>query len=370
MKNAGVQLNALDPRSLSDLQRLARTDGRSDEALRAAAQQFEALFVNMMMKSMRASTLNSDLIDSEQTRMYQSMHDDQLALNLAQGRGMGLADALFRQLGGGKESSAQDLAPPAGKGFDLSTVTRQQASAMMRARAAEAVAQVGAQLGTEAANTTAAGSPLQSSGLLNANSASPLNLFGNLGSDGPPLIDSTLLESRVRAAISQVRDTVSEAGSQASNFVREMWPHAVAASERTGIPPAFMLAQAALETGWGEKQLRHADGSPSHNLFNIKAGSRWQGETVARTVTEFAGDRAYQEDARFRSYGSYAESFRDYATLISTSPRYADVLGQTDGAGFARSLQAAGYATDPAYADKLSRIISGKTLRAALAGLG
>lgn len=128
-----------------------------------------------------------------------------------------------------------------------------------------------------------------------------------------------------------------------------------------------MVAQAALETGWGEKQLRHADGSPSHNLFNIKAGSSWDGRTVNVGTTEYANGRTYAEQSRFRAYGSYAESFADYARLLSNSPRYAAVLGQRDAGGFARGLQQAGYATDPMYADKLARIIGGSTLRNALA---
>lgn len=149
-----------------------------------------------------------------------------------------------------------------------------------------------------------------------------------------------------------------------------MWPHAQEASRRTGIPAEFMVAQAALETGWGQKQLRHEDGSPSHNLFNIKAGSSWKGDTVSRDVIEYANGQAYTESSRFRSYGSYAESFRDYAQLMTRSPRYAGVLGQTDAAAFARGLQDAGYATDPMYADKLARIIGGNTLRNALAMAG
>ena len=114
----------------------------------------------------------------------------------------------------------------------------------------------------------------------------------------------------------------------------------------------------------------HEYGSPSHNLFNIKAGSAWPGRTVAREVTEYADGQAYTEAAHFRSYGSYAESFRDYAQLMTRSPRYAGVLGQTDAAAFARGLQDAGYATDPMYADKLTRIIGGNTLRSALAMAG
>ena len=129
-----------------------------------------------------------------------------------------------------------------------------------------------------------------------------------------------------------------------------------------------MIAQAALETGWGKYQLRDANGQPSYNLFNIKAGRSWQGGTVSVAATEYVDGRALSETSRFRAYGSYRESFRDYARLIGTSPRYAEVVGQQDAASFARELQAAGYATDPRYAEKLTRIINGPTLRGAFPG--
>ena len=184
------------------------------------------------------------------------------------------------------------------------------------------------------------------------------------------IFEKAALEARLNEAVRSARDATGAVSQPARDFVAEVWPHAVEASRKTGIPPQFMVAQAALETGWGQKQLRNPDGSPSHNLFNIKAGSAWKGDTVAREVTEYANGQAYTEQSRFRAYGSYAESFRDYASLMTRSPRYADVLGQTDPAAFARSLQDAGYATDPMYADKLTRIIGGNTLRHALALAG
>lgn len=347
--SAGVQLNALDPNSLGELQRLARSEGRSNEALRAASKQFEALFMQMMLKSMRDATPQNSLLDSDQTRMYQSLLDQQMALNLSQGRGTGLADTLFRQLGGKDEGAAgtDALAAPAqagqtgqgGKdGFPLAGVLRGAAISAAARRA------VPVQARAEAAAPAASGDARAAGG--------------------------GVLEAGFREAIQRVRQLGGAVSDKVRGFVAEVWPHAVEASKRTGIPPAFMVAQAALETGWGEKQLRHADGSPSHNLFNIKAGSAWRGRTVDREVTEYADGRPYAEAARFRSYSSYAESFRDYASLMARSPRYAGVLGQTDAAGFARSLQDAGYATDPQYADKLTRIIGGSTLRSALAGIG
>ena len=124
-----------------------------------------------------------------------------------------------------------------------------------------------------------------------------------------------------------------------------------------------MVAQAALETGWGRREILHADGSPSHNLFGIKAGPGWKGPVAEVTTTEFVEGRPVKLKAAFRAYGSYAESFADYARLIGTNPRYAQVMASADDAArFAQGLQRAGYATDPQYADKLARVID-TTLR-------
>lgn len=149
----------------------------------------------------------------------------------------------------------------------------------------------------------------------------------------------------------------------ALGFVQQHTDAAEAAERKTGIPAAFMVSQAALETGWGRKEIRHADGSPSFNLFGIKAGASWKGATAEVTTTEYINGKAQKVVAKFRAYGSYEESFADYAKLMAESPRYAPVVAQASSAsGFAHGLQKAGYATDPAYADKLSRVIN-TTLR-------
>jgi flagellar protein FlgJ len=147
-----------------------------------------------------------------------------------------------------------------------------------------------------------------------------------------------------------------------------IWPHAVEASRSTGISPQFLVAHAALESGWGRNEIRQSDGSSSYNLFGVKAGKAWGGATVEAATTEYIGGQAQSSVERFRAYGSYEEAFRDYANLLRNNPRYAGVIGSQDGAEFAKGLQRAGYATDPAYADKLSRIINGPTLRMALVG--
>jgi flagellar protein FlgJ len=154
----------------------------------------------------------------------------------------------------------------------------------------------------------------------------------------------------------------------AREFVNRLWPHAGEASQATGIPAHFMIAQAALETGWGRSELRFSDGTPTYNLFGIKAGRNWQGAVAESTTTEYVNGVAQRSVERFRAYASYAEAFRDYANLLASNPRYAEVLNQQDAAGFARSLQRAGYATDPMYAAKLERIIGGAALRNGMTG--
>jgi flagellar protein FlgJ len=157
----------------------------------------------------------------------------------------------------------------------------------------------------------------------------------------------------------------------AAGFVEQHQAAAASAEAKTGIPATFMIAQAAHETGWGRKEIRHADGGPSYNLFGIKAGANWKGPVAEITTTEYVNGVAQKTTAKFRAYSSYAESFSDYAKLMQDSPRYAGIAnraakgelqGQQGAATFAQGLQRAGYATDPAYADKLTRVIN-TTLR-------
>jgi flagellar protein FlgJ len=152
----------------------------------------------------------------------------------------------------------------------------------------------------------------------------------------------------------------------AAGFVQQHSEAAKAAQDKTGIPAEFMVSQAALETGWGRKEIRHADGSPSYNLFGIKASPNWKGPVAEITTTEYVNGKAQKVTAKFRAYASYAESFADYAQMMKDSPRYAkltqSVAATASPAAFAHGLQKAGYATDPAYADKLTRVIN-TTLR-------
>lgn len=342
------QLNVMDPNALGDLKRLAR-DGNSQDGLRAAAQQFEAMFLQMALKAMRDATPQKGPFDSDQTRMLQSLQDQQMAMNMAQGRGVGLADVIFRQLGGADPGTRAmpDVGADGRRAFDLANVPRRAAISAVSRRLAENAAEQAASL---------AGRP-------------------GFGVQEPALALRTqspvaAADDRVQAvAAPRVEDPAQRSiPERVKDFVSRVWSHARDAGQALGVPAQFMVAQAALETGWGRAELRRDDGSPSYNLFNIKAGRSWTGPVVEMPVTEYANGRAYTENARFRAYGSYAEAFQDYVGLMRNSARYAGVVGQRDAAGFAQSLQDAGYATDPHYADKLTRIIGGPTLRAALEG--
>jgi len=295
---------ALDTKGLGELKQSARAG--APEALKAAATQFEAMFINMMMKSMRDATPQDGMLDNQQTKMFTSMLDQQMSQNLAK-RGVGLADVLTRQLGA-QAINAQALAI----GGDQNVPTLDAMPAPP---------------GTVAQN---AGTLLTTPGALLAPSSMP------------PLNGSGRVQSP-----------------HVASFQQKLGADAEAASKVTGIPAKFMLGQAALESGWGKREIKHADGSASHNLFGIKAGPGWKGKVATAVTTEYVNGVPQTRVEKFRAYDSYADSFKDYARLLSTNPRYEKVLASAgDAASFAHGLQKAGYATDPHYGAKLSRIIT------------
>ncbi len=271
-------------RSLDTLRARAAADPKA--ATREAAKQFETLFMNEIVKSMRASTLATGVMDNGGSKLGTEMLDSQLATQLA-GQPGGLSDVIARQL-----ERQMGLTP------------------------------------------------------------GPIPVTGSANNTAAPL---TAKPQPTR---------IPQAG--AAGFVQQHTEAAKAAQAKTGIPAEFMVSQAALETGWGRKEIRHADGSPSYNLFGIKAGANWNGPVAEITTTEYVNGKAQKVTAKFRAYSSYAESFADYAQLMKESPRYAkltqSVASNASPTAFAQGLQRAGYATDPAYADKLARVIN-TTLR-------
>ncbi|MCF8150265.1 MAG: flagellar assembly peptidoglycan hydrolase FlgJ [Burkholderiaceae bacterium] len=307
--------NIFDVGSLTTLKGRLRTG--DPEANKAVAKEFEALFLQMVLKSMRDATPSEGLFHSEQTRLYESLLDQQLGKAMgSSSHGTGLAAMIEAQL------ARQNLpAEPFAGPLPLQPAAREY--------------------------------------LLKPNLAAPLPLDAAKNSLSPRN-PSPAPASAVSPAPTFAPGVAPAAQSA---FVERMLPAANAASLRTGIPAHFMVAQAALETGWGRSEPRRADGSSSFNIFGIKAGAGWQGETVDASTTEVIVGKAQVRVERFRAYASYDEAFQDYARILTDTPRYTRVLGNQEAAGFARGLQAAGYATDPQYAIKLERVIGSPAFR-------
>jgi flagellar protein FlgJ len=279
---AGLPASTAGTLSIAELRSAAARDPKA--AIRETAKQFEALFMQQLMKSMREATMASGMLDNEGTKLGSEMLDSQYALKMT-GLPGGLTDAIARQL------------------------ERQMGAGSAAAPAASA----------------AGGVP-----------------------HAPTLAPATPLSRK------QV------------DFVQQHGVAARAAEAQSGIPAAFMIGQAAHESGWGRQEIKNADGSSAKNLFGIKAGAGWNGPVAEITTTEYVDGVARKVTAKFRAYASYEESFRDYARMLKDSPRYAAVAARAaqgvasaaSAAGFAQGLQRAGYATDPAYADKLARVIN------------
>lgn len=290
MIHTGPQLNALDLGQLQSLRTAARADDAT--ALKQSAQQFEALFTQMMLKSMR-DALPGDSSLGEQGDFYQGVYDQQLSLSLASGKGMGLADLLVQQLS--------------------------------QARSASAAA---AHTASAAADTTTAASP----------AARSADAGGD--SDWPP------------------RD--------AQSFIDRIRPHAEKAAQALGVPARAIMAQAALETGWGQHVSRANDGGSSFNLFGIKANRLWSGDSVQARTQEYSKGAFASEQAAFRSYDSLGDAFDDYVRFLKDNPRYLQALRADSVQGFAQGLQQAGYASDPGYAGKIVDVAYGSNMSAAL----
>ncbi len=317
-----------DSRSLDALKRQAQRDPHG--AVRKAAQQFEALFMQMVLKSMRDALPQSGLLDSAAQQMVTGMLDQQLASRVA-ASGTGLADVLVKQLT--RQMQAGGTPPSAGE----------RASAAAPSAAAPRLDRY-----VELARP-------------NPNGATR---YAELAAAAPALAAREAYLNRSEAPTARREVPVistpapNEAQALQRRFVLRHWDHALAAERQTGIPAKFIVAQAALESGWGKHEMRDAAGAPTHNLFGIKAGANWRGRTVEVLTTEYEGGVAKRLVERFRAYDTYADAFRDWAQLMVSNPRYAQVLrAGGDAHGFAFGLQRAGYATDPQYGAKLARVI-------------
>jgi flagellar protein FlgJ len=302
---------------------LARDARAQDpQALREAAKQFESIFTKMMISSMRKASFGDPLLGSDQQDFYQGMFDDQIAVELSRGKGLGLADMLVQQLTRKGLATPEAAAAPAAKPPTLPS----------------AVPAIPAQTAAEQVDLT----PLQA---MAAEIAKAVN-------DGPVITAGAELPTAQAGAQKLFWRPQSR-----QEFIRELWPCAEQAGRELGIDPRHLLAQAALETGWGQSLPCNPDGSTSFNLFGIKAGTSWEGQSVAVKTLEFEGGIPVARRERFRAYESAADSFRDYVAVLRDNPRYAAALNTgSDAKAFAGALQRGGYATDPAYARKIATI--------------
>ncbi|SEO66905.1 flagellar protein FlgJ [Luteibacter sp. UNC138MFCol5.1] len=310
-----------DMSAFAGLRSAAQTDSKT--ALPVVAKQFESIFTQMMLKSMRdaSAAMGDDIMGSQAGTAYRDMFDHQLSLTLSQGKGIGIADMLIRQLGG--------AAPSTGGSADLF-----------------------AGVTGDASTAAAVSSPSdQESGLMN----SLERMIGRAG-------------RAVGEGANAVANAVGKMTSP-EDFVQKLAPHAIEAAKKLGVSVRALLAQAALETGWG-KHMPAQGGTTSFNMFGIKAGSSWDGKRVNVPTLEYEDGVAVRRKDSFRAYDSPSESFQDYADMVSSSPRYAAAVGRGDDvAGFAYALVKGGYATDPSYAKKLTDIANGPVMKQALAAL-
>ncbi|CUS47206.1 MAG: flagellar rod modification muramidase FlgJ [Idiomarinaceae bacterium HL-53] len=307
-----------DLQGLDALRRRGLQDNNDQAALREAAQHFESIFMNQLLSSMRQANeifAEGNPLNTQYTKFYQDMQDQQMASELSSQGSLGLADLIVQQL---SPQGTENYRP-------ASLLSSPSFTEQLQQRQAQSVA--------------------------------PRENHVERYDDEP-----------VPARIAALRMNEEEGDWQADDpvaFLERLAPFAREAAERANISPLPVLAQAALETGWGRYVIPRADGESSNNVFNIKADGRWQGDTAATRTVEFDGTVARSEQARFRAYGTVAESFQDYVNFLQTNPRYEHALeAGKDAMRFVEQLQDAGYATDPEYANKLKRIMNSDAMQA------
>ena len=337
------------------------------------AREFEGVFAQMMIKSMRDASFGDALFPGE-NQLYRDLYDQRLAKSLTDGEGLGLAKVIARQLGGGGDAApALDtrLQPAPG---DAAALPLQQAMHRFDA--------VPDALNTQALDLIAGREPATDP----STDRSPMDGFiDTLMRRAQPAMDAIgdaaqAVGAAVGRAPAAVADAVIEPAARAvaasfgarspEGFVASIWSDAQKAARELGVDARALVAQAALETGWGRRMIQRGDGNTANNLFGIKA-TGWKGERAAATTHEYSNGVRHTERADFRAYGSPAESFADYVRMIKQNPRYRQALESGgDVRRFASALQQAGYATDPRYADKISSIANGPTLQRALSAIG
>ncbi|MEN1832498.1 flagellar assembly peptidoglycan hydrolase FlgJ [Pseudomonas lijiangensis] len=386
MPKSGIS-TTVDSGAYTDVNRLAALkngDKDSPENLKKVAREFESLFVSQMLKAMRSANevlAKDNPLNTAATRQYQDMYDQQLAVTLStRANGIGLQDVLMRQLSkdkgvnhGAAASSTQAAATDSSKA-GLAASVYQRPLWATRSAAADKAGAAGSVEGrndmallnsrrlalpTKLTDRLLLGIvPSTATASTNANSPMAAQRATPTGSNGDWTLDPNLAEPQyVRTMAQPPLAPAKRAFGNSDQFVATMLPLAKEAAARIGVDPVMLVAQAALETGWGKSIMRQQDGSSSHNLFGIKATGSWQGAQARAITSEFRDGKMVKETADFRSYDSYADSFHDLVSLLQNNNRYKEVVNSADNSEqYVKELQKAGYATDPAYASKISQI--------------
>ena len=317
---------------------------QSDDAGQAVAQQFEGLFVQQMLAAMRSAANLDTSQDSSYMDFYQEMYDKQLAQTIAKQGGLGVAKLILQNMPGNenipadeaepvKTATVLDLELPSVKTVVLEPGTAAQKTAVvMDAKVNPARAPIETAIETSSARTSR-------------------------------VVDDDFAEvSRIERANSRWQNP--------DNFIADILPQAQAAADTLGVSAPLLIAQSALETGWGKHAMKLDDGRSSNNLFGIKAGPEWRGSSLQKASLELRDGVLQNQVSSFRVYSSPAQSFADYVEFIRTNPRYRQALELAgDDQAYIREIHKAGYATDPQYADKVLNILNGEVLQHSLARL-
>lgn len=379
MNSKSLVSSPADSGAYTDLNRLTSLkhgDRDSEANVRKVAQEFESLFISEMLKASRKATdvlAEDNPMNTETVKQYRDMYDQQLAVSMSrEGGGIGLQDVLVRQLSKQKHSVVNTSPFPRGETSapalwgnkvaepvrgETNAATRNDVAALNARRLSlpgkltdRLLAGIVPSAGNPAVATNTAAIPARDGQLVN----------GVVKGDWEPAQAFAAADGGTRIlgrAMAQPPLAPKKAFGNSDEFVATMLPMAEQAAKRIGIDPRYLVAQAALETGWGKSVMRNTDGSSSHNLFGIKATGSWQGGEARAITSEFRDGQFVKETAAFRSYDSYQDSFHDLVSLLQNNSRYQDAVKSADNPEqFVRELQKAGYATDPNYASKISQI--------------
>ncbi|HEY8942078.1 MAG TPA: flagellar assembly peptidoglycan hydrolase FlgJ [Cellvibrio sp.] len=362
VKTPQVQDTYLDANSLDSVKAMGRA--RDPQALKAISQKFEAMFVQQMLKTMREANdvfSEGNYFDSSTTRFHRDMLDQQMVLNLTSGRGIGLADHFYKQM----MQSYGSMMKPDGSKVDAVDVGNLSSPVMHK------------KAGTD--NSAVSDNEVFANDLETLNAW--VSDFMRMSDNSDQLLPTdevqgaaqnyTLMNSAyIPALLGKPQAINSRAGLKSSisetqeNFVMMLKPHAEKAAEELNISPDVLIAQVALETGWGKHVIHDQKGNNSFNLFNIKASGSWDGDKVNISTLEYRDGIAANEKADFRKYSNYAQSFSDYVSLMKNNPRYQDALDAgKNSSAYAEALQSAGYATDPHYAKKIKSLLNSDAIR-------